>query len=141
MIDFSKTLKERLRREEIEVAVSVGTIDVHEGHLAFILTLSSPEFLLDQRNRAPPNWKSAKEMFTKAYQHEQKVTESINSIVELARKEKDNATEVFLQWFVNEQVEEEASTNEITQKLHVVGDNAPALVMLDAELHKRSSST
>jgi len=89
----------------------------------------------------PPNWKSAKEMFTKAYEHEQKVTESINSMVELARKEKDNATEVFLQWFVNEQVEEEASTNEITQKLHVVGDNGPALMMLDAELHKRSSST
>ena len=52
VIDFSKTLKERLRREEIEVAVSVGTIDVPEGHLALILTLSSPEFLLAQRNRA-----------------------------------------------------------------------------------------
>jgi ferritin len=91
---------------------------------------------------APPsNWKSAKEMFTKAYQHEQKVTESINSIVQLARTEKDNATEVFLQWFVNEQVEEEASTNDITQKLHLIGDTAPALVMMDVELDKRSSST
>jgi len=97
--------------------------------------------ILQPIDAPPPNGKSAKEMFTKAYQHEQKVTESINSIVELARKEKDNATEVFLQWFVNEQVEEEASTNEITQKLQVVGDNGPALMMLDAELHKRSSST
>jgi ferritin len=97
--------------------------------------------ILQPIDAPPSNWKSAKEMFTKAYQHEQKVTESINSIVELARKEKDNATEVFLQWFVNEQVEEEASTNEITQKLHVVGDNGPALIMFDAELHKRSSST
>jgi len=52
VIDFSKTLKERLRREEIEVAVSVGTIDVPEGHLALILTLSSSDFLLAQRNRA-----------------------------------------------------------------------------------------
>ena len=91
---------------------------------------------------APPsNWKSAKEMFTDAYQHEQKVTESINNIVELARSEKDHATEVFLQWFVNEQVEEEASTNEITQKLKLIGDNAPALVMLDSELQKRSVSS
>jgi ferritin len=91
---------------------------------------------------APPsNWKSAKEMFTQAYQHEQKVTESINKIVELAKAKKDNATEVFLQWFVNEQVEEEASTNEITQKLHLIGENAPALVMLDSELGKRASAS
>ena len=97
--------------------------------------------ILQPIDAPPSNWKSAKEMFTKAYQHEQKVTESINGIVELARKEKDNATEVFLQWFVNEQVEEEASTNEIIQKLHLMGETAPALVMLDAELLKRSSST
>jgi ferritin len=91
---------------------------------------------------APPSsWKSAKEMFTEAYQHEQKVTESIDKIVELARTEKDNATEVFLQWFVNEQVEEEASTSEIAQKLQLIGDNTPALVMLDGELRKRSSSS
>jgi len=91
---------------------------------------------------APPStWKSAEEMFTAAYQHEQKVTESINKIVELARSEKDTATEVFLQWFVNEQVEEEASTNEIAQKLQLIGENAPALVMLDGELRKRSTSS
>jgi ferritin len=78
-------------------------------------------------------------MFSEAYQHEQKVTESINKIVELARTEKDNATEVFLQWFVNEQVEEEASTYEITQKLQLIGDTAPVLFMMDAELGKRTS--
>jgi len=90
---------------------------------------------------APPSkWKSAKEMFTEAYHHEQKVTASINKIVELARSEKDNATQAFLQWFVNEQVEEEASTNEITQKLQLIGDNAPALIMMDAEMHKRASA-
>jgi ferritin len=96
---------------------------------------------LQQIDAPPSNWKSAREMFTEAFQHEQKVTESINKIVELARTEKDNATEVFLQWFVNEQVEEEASTNEITQKLQLIGDNAPALIMLDGELRKRSSSS
>ena len=91
---------------------------------------------------APPsNWKSAKEMFTKSCQHEQKVTESINKIVEIARKEKDNATEVFLQWFVNEQVEEEATANEITRKLELIGDNGPALIMLDTELRERTTSS
>jgi len=97
--------------------------------------------VLQQIDAPPSNWKSAKEMFTEAYQHEQKVTESINKIVELARTKKDNATEVFLQWFVNEQVEEEASANQIKQKLQLIGDNAPALVMLDAELGKRSTSS
>jgi len=91
---------------------------------------------------APPSkWKSTKEMFQDAYEHEQEVTESINKIVELARSKKDNATEVFLQWFVSEQVEEEASTSEITRKLELLGDNAPALLMLDAELKKRSLPT
>jgi len=52
MVDFSKTLTERLRREEIEVSVSVGTIDVPEGHLAVILTLSSSNSLFNQRQRA-----------------------------------------------------------------------------------------
>jgi ferritin len=99
------------------------------------------KIVLQQIDAPPSNWKSAKEIFAKAYQHEQKVTESINKIVGLARAEKDNATEIFLQWFVTEQVEEEASTNEIAQKLQMIGDNAPALVMLDAELGKRSSAS
>ena len=97
--------------------------------------------VLQQIDAPPSSWKSAREMFEQAYQHEQKVTESINKIVELARTRKDNATEVFLQWFVSEQVEEEASTNEIAQKLQLVGDDAPALVMLDAELGRRSASS
>jgi ferritin len=97
--------------------------------------------ILQSIDAPPSNWKSPREMFTAAYRHEQKVTESINKIVELARAGKDNATEVFLQWFVSEQVEEEASTNEIAQKLQLIGDDAPALVILDGELHKRSSSS
>jgi ferritin len=97
--------------------------------------------ILQQIDAPPSNWKSAKQMFDQAYQHEQKVTESINKIVELARRKKDNATEVFLQWFVSEQVEEEANTNEITQKLQLIGDNASALVMLDAEFGKRATSS
>lgn len=100
----------------------------------------SGRVILQPIDAPPSKWKSAKEMFTQAYHHEQQVTASINKIVELARSEKDNATEAFLQWFVTEQVEEEASTNEIMQKLQVLGDNAPALLMMDAEMHKRASA-
>ena len=95
--------------------------------------------VLQQIDAPQSNWKSPKEMFQDAYQHEQKVTESINNIVELAATEKDRATEAFLQWFVNEQVEEEASTNEILQKLQMIGESPQGLVMLDAEVGKRSA--
>jgi ferritin len=95
------------------------------------------KIVLQQIDAPPSNWKSAKQIFQQAYQHEQKVTESINKLVQLARAEKDNATDSFLQWFVNEQVEEEATANEIAQKLQMIGDNAPAIIILDAELGKR----
>lgn len=91
---------------------------------------------------APPSsWKSHKEAFTAAYQHEQKVTGLITKLVELAKSEKDHATELFLQWFVKEQVEEEATAHEVLQKLQLVGNEGSALFMLDGELNKRSSST
>ena len=91
---------------------------------------------------APPaKWKTAKDVFEAAYQHEQKVTESIHKIVELARAEKDHATGVFLDWFVKEQVEEEASTNEVLQKLKLAGTDTSALLVLDSELAKRGSSS
>ena len=95
--------------------------------------------VLQQINAPPSNPKSPREMFEEASQHEHMVTESIDKLIEVARGEKDNATEVFLQWFVNEQVEEEASTNEISQKLQLIGDSAPTLLMLDAELGKRAA--
>ncbi|MGL4208687.1 MAG: ferritin, partial [Candidatus Adiutrix sp.] len=66
---------------------------------------------------APPaKWKSPLEIFEKAYAHEQTVTSLINALMTLAKTEGDHATEIFLQWFVTEQIEEEASTLEIAQK-------------------------
>jgi ferritin len=92
-----------------------------------------------QSIQAPPfAWKSPAETFEDAYKHEQVVTASINQLVELAKLQKDNATEVFLQWFVKEQVEEEATAYEITQKLKMVGNEGAALFMLDSELGKRA---
>jgi ferritin len=84
-------------------------------------------------------WKTPKDIFEDAYNHERKVTESINKIVELAESEKDHATAIFLQWFVKEQVEEEASANEILQKLQLIGSETSALFVLDGELSKRPS--
>jgi ferritin len=84
-------------------------------------------------------WKTHMNVFEDAYNHERKVTESIHKIVDLAESEKDHATSVFLQWFVKEQVEEEASANDILQKLKLVGSENSGVLVLDVELGKRAS--
>jgi ferritin len=82
-------------------------------------------------------WKSPMEAFQDAYEHEQKVTGMINNLVEIAWAEKDHATYNMLQWFVDEQVEEEASALEIVEKLKMIGDAPGAMYMLDKEMGAR----
>ena len=80
------------------------------------------------------NWDSAKDVVESALAHEQKVTASIDNIVGLAREERDYATDSFLQWFVDEQVEEEEVVDDLLQKLNLIGDFKPGLYLLDREL-------
>jgi len=88
---------------------------------------------------APPaEWKSALDVFETAYKHEQKVTGLINGLVDQALAEKDHATYNFLQWFVNEQVEEEASVKAIVQQLKLLGDSRAGLFQIDRELGQRT---
>ena len=61
----------------------------------------------------------------------------INNLVDISVEEKDHATQSFLQWFVDEQVEEEATVNEIISKLKMVGEDGYGLLMIDSELGKR----
>ena len=85
----------------------------------------------------PIRWESPLAVFQEALAHEQKVTGLINRLVDLAIKEKDHATNTFLQWFVTEQVEEEASANEVVQKLKLMGEAQGGLFMLDQEMSRR----
>ena len=88
---------------------------------------------------APPaEWDSPLAAFRSAYEHECKVSALINDLVELARNEKDQATYNFLQWFVAEQVEEEAAAKAIVGQLKLVGDNGQGLFMVDRELGGRT---
>ncbi len=82
-------------------------------------------------------WESTLAVIEYTYRHEQKVTSLINDLVELSRLEKDNATYNFLQWFVSEQVEEEASVDAVLQKLKLVGDFGPGIFMVDQEMAQR----
>lgn len=88
---------------------------------------------------APPEeWKSVLEVFEEAYKHEQKVTSLIHGLVDIALAEKDHASQVFLQWFVNEQVEEEASVKAIVQQLKLLGESKGGLFQIDRELGRRA---
>lgn len=82
-------------------------------------------------------FKSVKSLFDEVLKHEQFVTQSIYTIVETAQKEKDHASVSFLQWFVNEQVEEESHAQEIVDFLAKIGDSTQGLMILDGKLGKR----
>jgi ferritin len=83
------------------------------------------------------NWDSFLEVFQDTFEHEQKVTKSINDLLELSYAEKDHATVNFLQWFVSEQVEEEATAMQNVKKMEMIGDDKAGLFMIDKELGSR----
>ena len=87
---------------------------------------------------APPtDFDSPQDMFEKTLAHEKKVTRLIHDLVDLAIAEKDHATNIFLQWFVTEQIEEEGNDNDIIAQLKLMGDKGNALFMIDKELATR----
>ncbi|HZD43527.1 MAG TPA: ferritin, partial [Methanomicrobiales archaeon] len=76
-------------------------------------------------------WSTPLEVFEEAYKHEQKVTAWISELVDLAAGERDHATVSMLRWFVDEQVEEEASVSMIVERLQMIGDEKGMLIMMD----------
>lgn len=82
-------------------------------------------------------FKSIKQVFELSLAHEKSVTKSIYNIVEQALKDKDFATHAFFQWFITEQVEEEATVKTLIKKIEMIGDNSSALYLLNDELAKR----
>jgi len=73
-------------------------------------------------------------MFEKTLTHEREVTASFSDLVEAALAEKDHATSIFLQWFVTEQIEEEATVSNIIGRVRLVGERGEGLFMIDNEL-------
>jgi len=85
----------------------------------------------------PAEWKSPLDAFEAVSKHEQKVTGLINELVNLAIEEKDHAANMFLQWFVKEQVEEEKSADDIVQKIKLMAEAPGGLYMVDNEMGQR----
>lgn len=98
-----------------------------QGGRAVIKTIKQP----------PATFKSSLDIFDQTLKHEQFVTASINERMELAIAGKDHATQIFLQWYVTEQVEEESNANEILAQLKIIGNDANGLMLLDRELAAR----
>lgn len=93
---------------------------------------------LDQIKAPRVEWDSPLAAFADAHKHEQEVTRRISDLVTLAQEERDRSTDSFLQWFVAEQIEEEATVSQIVGQLKIVGADGPGLFMVDQQLATRT---
>lgn len=84
------------------------------------------------------DFKSTLDVFEKTYEHEKIVTKSIHDLMDIAVKENDHATASFLKWYVDEQVEEEATVSRLVNRMRLVGDNVGGLFIMDTELKART---
>ncbi|MBD3167343.1 ferritin [bacterium] len=94
---------------------------------------------LEEIAKPPMSWDSPRDAVAAALEHEKKVTGWINEIVDLAIKHNDHATNIFLHWFVEEQVEEESSVEAILDRLEMMGDFKGGLFLMDRELATREA--
>jgi ferritin len=85
----------------------------------------------------PAKFKSPIDVFKQVLDHELKITKSITKLYELAVKEKDYPSQILLQWFINEQVEEEKNDSEIINQLSMLGESPVSLMMMDRRLAER----
>jgi ferritin len=114
-------------REEHTHAIMMFTYVNDAGGRVALAPIDGPEL----------DWVSPLAAFEKVLSHEQYVTSRINNLVNLALDERDHASNAFLQWFITEQVEEEANAKQIVDTLKLIGDQAQPLLMLDRELATR----
>lgn len=114
-------------QEEMVHAMKVFTFINSRGEHTELAAIAAP----------PTTFKSLLDMFLQTLAHEQTITASINELTDLALAEKDHATNIFLQWLVTEQIEEEENDRDIIGKLKLIGDNGQGLLMLDNELAAR----
>lgn len=111
----------------------------------FAHTMKFYEYILDRGSRAiigqieAPNshWENVIDVYSEVLGHERAVTASINNLVKIAREENDFATDNFLQWYIAEQVEEEANVSDVLEQLKMIDGKGAGLFILDRELKQR----
>jgi len=119
-------MRVQAREEEVHAQIFYNYITERGGRVE-----------LEAIEKPPTTWKDPLDIFKGAYAHEQHITGRINHMVGVAREVNDNASLQMLQWFVEEQVEEEANASEIVRQLEIAGGNGHAHLMLDREMGSR----
>ena len=117
-------------QEELEHAMKFYDFVIQRGGRVQLTQIEAP----------PSEWNSPLSVFEDTLAHEQKVTGLINDLVEIANEEKDHASQIFLQWFVSEQVEEEDSVGGVLEQLKLMGEAQGGLFIMDREMAKRGPS-
>eukprot|EP00903_Cladosiphon_okamuranus_P000659 g657.t1 len=125
--NFMHRQSEEEREHMLKIFEYLSEVDAH----ALTPAISQP----------PHEFESIQELFKQVYLHEQKVTAAINNLVALANQENDHSTGVFLQWYVNEQREEEALMRSILDKLKLIGDGPQSLYFIDLEIDRINAAT
>ena len=132
----SKKFKGAAKWMEIQYQEELG----HAMKFYTYMNTRGARVVLKSLKEPQKEWNSILEVFEDAYKHEQYITSLIHNLANLAIEEKDHATLALLQWFINEQVEEEANTSEIVDKINFVKNSPNGLYMLDRELGQRTST-
>ncbi|MBI2568319.1 MAG: ferritin [Candidatus Schekmanbacteria bacterium] len=114
-------------REELSHAMKLSRYVHDRGRQVLLGSIEAPQ----------SRWQSPLAVFEDAYKHEQSISVQYDRLVELSNEHRDHATGVFLQWFLTEQVEEEASVDNMARKLRLIGESISGLFMLDRELAGR----
>lgn len=118
-------------QEEYEHAMKFYDFILKLGGKVKLATIEAPQ----------TEWKSPKEVFGNSLKHEQFVSKSIHKLLDLAIEESHHPTKSFLQWFVDEQVEEEDTVQQIVENFNLIGEDKGGLFMLDRELGSRADAS
>lgn len=123
---FANWMHVQAQEEMFHAMKFYGFVNGRGGRVT-LTTIAGPE----------TSWENPSSPFIDALLHEQKVTTRINNLVNMAIEERDHASNIFLQWFITEQVEEEANAEAIIRQLELIGNDKSGLFMIDRELGLR----
>jgi ferritin len=117
-------------QEETKHAMKLVTFVLDRGGKLELAVIAPP----------PSEFGTVTQTFEKILDHEKSITTKINALFELSRAEKDYASEIALQWYVTEQIEEEANVGQIVDQLKAVGEQGGGIWYLDSKMGKRAAS-
>ncbi len=123
---FSNWMKAQAM-EEMTHSLRIYNFIIQRGDRAVMRAIEAPK----------GSWEDPLAAFSAVYSHEQKVSASFDNLIQIARDVNDNSAEIFLQWFIKEQVEEENNVSTVLGKLKIAGGEGYGLLMINAELAAR----